>query len=92
MGLIAVDWVGSLSIVVSVDLIIAVVVVVGCVVGIVVVIIIVVRELVVSRSKPARMLAFSSSKSMRCGGTVMGWDGGGVAREKGPSPRSRASG
>jgi len=80
VGSIAVAWAGSLSVVVSVDLIIAVVVVVGCVVGIVIVVIIVVRKVVVSRSKPARMLAFSSSKSMRCGGTVMGWDGGGVAR------------
>ncbi len=64
----------------SVVVVISVVVVVGCVVGIggvvdiggVGVVGIVVRKVAVSRSKPARMLAFSASKSMRCGGGVMG--------------------
>jgi len=41
------------------------------------IVIIVVRE-AMSRIKPARMLAFSASKSMHCGGTVNGGEGGGV--------------
>ncbi len=60
--------------------VVSVFVVVGCVVGIGVVVSIIIRRVIVSRIKPARMLAFSSLKSVRCGGTVMGWDGGGVAR------------
>jgi len=80
VGSIAVDWAGSLSVVVSVELIIVVIVVIGCVVSIIVVVIIIIQKVVVSRSKPARMLAFSSSKSMCCSGTVMGWDGRGVVR------------
>ncbi len=77
MGAIAVDRVGSLSVVVSVVLVFSVVVIVGCFVGIG----IIVRRVVVLRIRPARMLAFSSSKSMRCGGRVMGrgCGGGGVA-------------
>jgi len=46
------------------------------------VIVIVVRE-AVSRIKPARMLAFSASKSMRCGDTVLGRGGGGVVGSEG---------
>ncbi len=80
MGSIAVDLAGSLSVVVAVDLIILVVVVVVGVVGIGVAVDIIIRRVIASRIKPARMLAFSSFKSMRCVGTVMGWGGGGVAR------------
>ncbi len=80
MGLIAVDWAGSLSVVVAVDLIISVVVVVVGIVGIGIAIDILIQRVIASRIKPARILAFSSFKSMRCGGTVMGWDGGCVAR------------
>jgi len=65
---------GSLSIMVSVVVSGVVIVGIGVVVGIII------RRVIVSRIKPARMLAFSSSKSMRGGGMVMGWDGGGVAR------------
>jgi len=67
---------GSLSILVSVVLVFSGVFVVGCivivgcvVVGIGVVVCSVRR---VSWIKPARMLAFSASKSMRCGGVVIG--------------------
>ena len=45
----------------------------GCVVGIGGV------RKAVSRIKPAWMLAFNASKSVRCGGRVMGWEGEGVA-------------
>jgi len=45
--------------------------IVVCVVGIVV-------RWAVSRIRPARMLAFSASKSIRCGGAVVSWGGGGV--------------
>ena len=41
---------------------------------------IVILRVIASRIKPARMLAFSSFKSMRSGGVVMGWDGGGFAQ------------
>jgi len=50
---------------------------IGVVVGIVVVGIGVRRA--VSQIRPARMLAFNASRSMRCGGTVLGREGGGVA-------------
>jgi len=65
---------GSLGILLSVVLVFSgvfvdCIVVVGCVVVIGVVVSIV-RKFVVSRIKPARMLAFSASKSMRCGGGV----------------------
>ncbi len=43
----------------------------GIIIGISVVGIVILEA--VSRFKPARMLAFSASKSMRCGGKVMGW-------------------
>jgi len=56
----------------SIFAVVSVVVVVGCVVGIGVVVGIIVRPVVASRIKLARMLAFSASKSMRCGGGVMG--------------------
>jgi len=76
-----VDRAGSLSIVFSViTVFLGVVVIVGCIVGIGVVVGISIRRVSVSRIRPARMLAFNSSKSMRSGGTVMGWGGGGVAR------------
>ncbi len=68
-------WAGSLSILLSVVLFVLGVFVVGCIVivGCIVVISIVVGIVRrVSCIKPARMLAFSASKSMRCGGGVMG--------------------
>ncbi len=77
MGAVTVDRSGSLCLVLAVISVVSSVVGVGCivvvvcVVGIGCVVDIVIRK-VVSRTKPARMLAFSASKSMRCGGTVMG--------------------
>jgi len=50
----------------------SVVIVVGCIVGIGIVIGVSIRNVVVSFIKLTRMLAFSMSKLMRCGGTVMG--------------------
>jgi len=74
VGAIAVGRAGSLGVVVAVVSVFSfVVVVIGCVVGIGVVVGIIIWRVMVSRIKPARMLAFSSSKSMRCGGRVMGW-------------------
>jgi len=52
--------------------VVSVVVVVVCVVGIGVVVSIIFRRFVVSCSKPARMLACSATRSMHCGGGVMG--------------------
>ncbi len=60
---------GSLSSMVSVVVSGVIIVGIGVVVGIII------RRVIVSRIKPARMLAFSSAKSMRGGGVVMGWDG-----------------
>jgi len=59
----------------SVFVVVSVVIVVGCVVGCVVGIVVVTGIIVLrisSRSKLARMLAFSASKSMRCVGGVVG--------------------
>jgi len=76
VGANAVDWMGSLSFVVLVVLVFLVIVVVGCIVGcsisISIVVGIIIWEVVVSHIKPAWMLAFSASKSMHCGGGVMG--------------------
>jgi len=63
----------------SVMVVVSVVVIISGVIGIGGVVSIVDREVVVSRIKPARMLAFNASRSMRCGGTVLGREGGGVA-------------
>jgi len=65
----------------SVFAVVSVVIVVCFVVGLVVVTGFIVRKVISSRIKPARMLAFSASKSMRCGGGVVGrgCEGGGVA-------------
>ena len=52
--------------------VVSVVVVVSCVVGIGVVVGIIFRRFVVSCIKPARMLACSATRSMHCGGGVMG--------------------
>ena len=85
MGALAVGLVGLLGIVLvvvsmcSVFVVVGCIVVVGCVVGIGigVVIGIDVRR-VVSCSKPARMLAFSTAKLMHCGGGVMDRGGRGI--------------
>jgi len=78
VGPMTVDRAGSLSIVFAV--ITLVLGVVSCIIGIGVVVGISIRRVIVSRIKPARMLAFSASKSMCSGCTVMGWGGGGVAQ------------
>jgi len=81
VGALTVDLVGSLGIVLAVVVVFSGVVVVGCivVVGCVISIGVVVGivRMAVSRIRPARMLAFSASRSMRCGGVVVG-SGGGV--------------
>jgi len=71
-----VRWAGSLGILLSVVLVfsgvfVGCIVVIGCVV-IIGVVLGIVRKFVVSQIKPARMLAFSASRSMHCGGGVMG--------------------
>ncbi len=72
VGVIVVGWAGLLIIKVSVFSMFSVIVIVGCVINISGVIGITVWKVVVSRIKLARMLAFSTSKLMCCGGTVMG--------------------
>jgi len=75
VGALTVDLVGSLGIVLAVVSMFAGVGVVGCIVGgggIVVGVVGIGGRRAVSRIRPARMLAFSASKSMRCGGTVVG--------------------
>jgi len=66
------DQEGSLSIVLSVVSIFLVVIVIGCLIGIGIVAGIIIWKVVVSCSKLAWMLAFSTLKSMCCGGGVMG--------------------
>jgi len=72
VGAVTVDWAGSLGIVLAVVSVFSGVVIVGgfvvdisCVGGIDGL------KVVVSRIKPARMQAFSASRSMRCGGAVL---------------------
>ncbi len=78
MVALTVDLVGLLVILLAVVLVFLGVVViccgiiVGCVIGIGCVVGIIFWRVVVSQFKPERMLAFSTSKSMYCGGTVMG--------------------
>jgi len=72
VGAVTVDWAGSLGVVLAVVSVFSGVVVGGgfvvdisCVGGIDGL------KVVVSRIKPARMQAFSASRSMRCGGVVL---------------------
>jgi len=70
---------GSVVFVVSVVSLFSVVVIVVCVVGIVVFVGIIVRKVAWSFNRPAQMLAFNASRSMRCGGSMIDRLGDGFA-------------